>query len=313
MKLSIIIPVYNVESTLDQCVRSVLSQDIPDSEIILIDDGSTDQCPQMCDNYNTSFSCVRVIHQANQGLSAARNAGLDIAQGEYVTFVDSDDYLAGETYHRLIKELDEDPELDMIEYSFYERKGNLLRERIVQFTNTSYTNMRKYWLKGHAYEHTYAWNKIYRRHVFDQVRFPVGKTFEDTFTLPHVLANCRKVATSSHGLYYYKWNGAGITATAKGAELGDLLQAHREAFRNELFAIIDHAGTSLNSNKADDVGSYYAHLLNIQLDVYELTGQDPILPVLPYYNTWKLKLLHLTGMKRLCKLNSMIHKVTRHL
>lgn len=99
MKLSVVIPVFCVESTLDRCVESVLAQDVDDMEVILVDDGSPDDCPRLCDEWAKRDSRISVIHKSNGGLSDARNAGLDVACGQYITFVDSDDWLLSNTWH----------------------------------------------------------------------------------------------------------------------------------------------------------------------------------------------------------------------
>ena len=105
MKLSIIIPVYRVEDTLDKCVESVLKQDYDDMDIILVDDGSPDDCPQKCDDWAKKDTRIRVIHKANGGLSDARNTALDIVHGDYITFVDSDDFISLSTYGPLMDTL----------------------------------------------------------------------------------------------------------------------------------------------------------------------------------------------------------------
>ena len=100
-KVSIIVPVYNVEKYLDRCMESLLNQTLKDIEIILVDDGSPDNCPQMCDDYAKKDSRVKVVHKANAGLGYARNSGLDVATGEYVAFVDSDDYVELDMYEQM--------------------------------------------------------------------------------------------------------------------------------------------------------------------------------------------------------------------
>lgn len=293
MKLSIIIPVYQVENTLASCVKSVLGQSFRDYEMILVDDGSTDASPQICDHLAKADRRIRVIHQRNSGLSAARNTGIAKAHGEYITFVDSDDSIAPDTLHQLMTLINVHPDYDLLEYPVYEHFDHPFNRHLLQFAPREYEDMHEYWLKGKAYCHTYAWNKIYRRTLFDHVRFPVGKVFEDVFTLPRLLQQCRIVATTDVGLYYYHWNPAGITALATGKELTDLLEAHMRVLPSV--------------HDAD----YYAHVLNIQLDVYELTGHDPVLPVLPYRKTYKQRLLHILGLKRLCKLNKTIHTLMK--
>ena len=105
MTLSVIIPVYNVEETLDRCVESVLKQRVDDMEVILVDDGAPDKCPEMCDHWAAKDQRIRVIHKPNGGLSDARNAGIDMACGDYITFVDSDDWIADNTYPPLIDQM----------------------------------------------------------------------------------------------------------------------------------------------------------------------------------------------------------------
>ena len=125
MILSIIIPVYHVERTLDRCVEGVLRQDLDDFEVILVDDGGDDNCPRMWDEWarRRRDTHVRVVHQSNAGLSAARNAGIELAQGDYLTFVDSDDYLDDGLYARLLPILQTQPDIDLLEYSVIVREG----------------------------------------------------------------------------------------------------------------------------------------------------------------------------------------------
>ena len=256
MKLSIVIPVYNVETTLDRCVKSVVEQTFADIEVILVDDGSPDHCPQLCDEWARRDPRISVIHKENGGLSDARNAGIDMAQGEYVTFVDSDDYLEADTYHHAMAAA---AGHDILEFPLWRFHGSR-RQQYVGFTDTTYDDMQQYWLEGHAYEHCYAWNKVYLRSLFSDVRFPKGRVFEDVATLPQLLKEARRVRTIDKGCYYYCANDNGITATATGRELQQLLEAHLQVL----------------PQWCDD--RYYMHVLNIQMDVCRLTGQQPRLP-----------------------------------
>ena len=130
MKLSIIVPVYRVSGTLRRCVDSIVSQTFKDWELILVDDGSPDDCGTICDEYAGKDDRIRVIHKANGGLSDARNAGLKVAQGEFVTFVDSDDYIRQDTYEHVMKFADEEDELEIIEYPIrtHQRAGTEIRQ-----------------------------------------------------------------------------------------------------------------------------------------------------------------------------------------
>ena len=306
MKLSVIIPVYRVEATLDRCVESVLSQNLEDFEVILIDDGSPDDCPRKCDEWAQRSPHIKVIHQPNGGLSDARNAGLAQSQGEYITFVDSDDYIAPDTYRPFLATLASKADVDIIEYPIYEHYGSKNQHLLKFSSDQEYTDMDEYWFGTQAYKHTYACNKIYRRQLFDNVRFPLGTPFEDANTLPSLLKKARSVMTSNSGLYYYCYNQHGITATANGEALNMLLQAHT--------AIIKSC-----SRHDADFQLYYMHVLNIQMDVYELTHQEPILPVhhidVSHLNgllRLKAMVLNLIGIKAICKLNKYIHKIWKN-
>ena len=130
MKLSVIIPVYRVESTLERCVKSIVGQSYRDLEIILVDDGSPDRCPQMCDDWAARDSRIRVIHKQNGGLSDARNAAIERATGDYLTFVDSDDFIAKDTYAPLMDILLEHNDIDMLEYPVFWHYGSTEQQRL---------------------------------------------------------------------------------------------------------------------------------------------------------------------------------------
>ena len=294
MELSVIIPVYNVEKTLHRCVESVLKQSFQNFEMILVDDGSKDNSAIMVDEIALTDNRISVIHQRNQGLSAARNTGIKAATGRYITFIDSDDFIAQDTFKGIMELLNTHPEYDILEFSVIEKYGSTAQHSLI-LKDCVYHNKQEYWLKGQAYRHTYAWNKIYRRELFENIEFPKGKNFEDAHTLPKLVNAAKTIATTSLGTYYYCWNNAGITANANGQDLTSLLEAH--------LAYI------MNNKKID--ANYYTHVLNIQLDVYEATKAMPLLPIFPFYGNLKLTLLHLLGIKYLCKLNTFLHKVIK--
>lgn len=295
VKLSIIIPVYRVEATLDRCLQSVVSQKFRDFELILVDDGSPDKCPQMCDEWARRDQRIRVIHKENGGLSDARNAGLSVAKGEFVTFVDSDDFLAPETYEQTMPLASH---ADIVEYPFFWHYG-AKDQHVCPLDCRTYDDAADYWLRGNAYEHTYACNKLFRRTLFEDVSFPVGKVFEDAWTLPRLLRKARRVVTCGKGLYYYCYNQQGITAQAGGQELALLLEAHQQIL----------------PTWCDD--RYYMHVLNIQLDVCRLTGAAPVLPKrrvnplkrgLTATQSIKAIILNSFGIKGLCKINKKTHR-----
>jgi len=295
VKLSIVIPVYGVESTLDRCLKSVVEQSFADYEVILVDDGSTDRSPQLCDEWAGKDPRIKVVHQQNGGLSAARNTGIELSQGDYITFIDSDDYIGEGTLEAVMSRLDDG--IDLIEYPIWRFYG-APHQSLLQLTDTTYDDIADYWLDGQAYDHTYACNKVYRRRLFDDVRFPVGRVFEDAYTLPRLLRKVRRVATTSAGCYYYCWNAKGITSTAQGNELRQLLDAHLTA-----------------QMPMDD--RYYLKLVNIQIDVCELTGDEPRLepkyvrPAGTVRQTLKAVALNMFGIKGICNISKIIHKVRK--
>ncbi len=297
--MSVIIPVYNMEDSLDRCVESVVGQDCEGMEIILVDDGSADSSPALCDKWAERDERVVVVHKANGGLSDARNRGLDAASGRFVTFVDADDFVAEGTYAGAVDAMGEG--CDIVEFPIMRFYGSD-RQSVLSFDGETFTNMADYWLRGKAYAHSYMCNKIFRRRLFESEKFPEGLLFEDVHILPRLLRHSQRVRTISKGLYYYCDNPRGITATADGKALRSLLEAH--------------LATGLVT--ADE--AYYLHVLNIQLSVCGMTGEKPLLPpmritrfgALNAAMTAKLMALKILGLNSLCKLYRIICRTIHH-
>lgn len=204
--LSIITPVYNVKSYLDRCVQSVLTQSYSNLELILIDDGSTDGSSLLCDEWVAKDSRIKVIHKKNGGVSSARNAGLEIFKGDYLTFIDPDDFLAADTYGPNMAYLQDHLEVDILQYpychyynddnksDFHKPSSSLLVGAEQIFKN---------WWSGSPLEYV-IWNKIYKRHLWSNIRFNVGHISEDTCLVPKFLNRATKVFLSEQGLYYYQ-------------------------------------------------------------------------------------------------------------
>lgn len=291
--LSVIIPVYNTAQTLDACVESVLQQQVDEMQLLLVDDASPDEAPARCDAWAARHpQRIRVIHQPkNSGLSAARNAALDVVLREgktdIITFVDSDDRLAPNTYAPLLHLMAQHPDVDMLEYAYQEvpyinkgvNGGN-------NKASTLYADAQRYWLQEQAYTHTYAWNKLYRTALWREVRYPVGRTFEDMHTLPRLLDGCRQVLVTQHGTYLYSYNPKGITANANAADWASLLEASLVAW-HKYGAGADNNNNNNNNNRLADL--YYMYVLNIQLQYCKLSGKAPTLPYRP---------VHLTALPR---------------
>ncbi len=229
--ISIIIPVYNVEKYLDKCIASVVNQTYTNLEIILIDDGSPDNCPAICDQWQEKDSRIKVIHRENGGLSVARNNGIDACSGSYVQFVDSDDYIETNTVECLLHAcLETDAEVSCCGY---------VKEYANRINYNPITDVRQCYegeeilisaMKGTVFEHC-AWNKLWRRELFDDdCRFPPGKLFEDSATTWKVLRKCNRVVCVPDVLYHYIARKNSISNTKNMKHFLDLWDACKERF-----------------------------------------------------------------------------------
>lgn len=215
MKLSIIVPIYNVEQYLRKCVDSLLNQDMDDYEIILVDDGSPDTCPQICDNYAAVHKNIRVVHRKNGGLSAARNSGIEIAQGEYIMFVDSDDYIEPNVLRKLITQVEHD-NLDVLRYNYQNVNEQYevflpyrAAKRDVDYSE-SVTNGEDF-LNNRLGPMCYAVMFVVKRELLDNCIFKEGIYFEDVEWTPRMLLKARRVASTSIIVYNYLWRTGSIT------------------------------------------------------------------------------------------------------
>ncbi len=208
--LSIIVPVYDVERYLPKCMDSILAQTFTDFELILVDDGSPDNCPALCDAAAAKDARIRVIHQKNGGLSAARNAGLDAARGAWIGFVDSDDYIAPEMYEAMYHAVQSTgADLALCDYAEVDEAGAPCQSMHIRLEKKDFTGRD---LLKNATDSTIqpAWNKLYRRDVFAQLRYPEGKLNEDLFLIPEICLNTQKAVVVPKALYYYVQRGGSI-------------------------------------------------------------------------------------------------------
>ena len=218
--VSVIVPVYQVEGTLDRCVASILSQTFRGLEVLLIDDGSPDRCPALCDTWARRDPRVRVIHQSNAGLSAARNTGLDHARGSFIAFVDSDDEVLPTFIESMIVPLWKH-HADMAVCGIWSDKpdwgdaaGNVFPD--IGEVVTGNVFLAKSVETPARAPYVVAWNKLYRRRLFDSIRFPAGKVHEDEYVYHLVAAECRKIVCVRQALYRYYDNSQGIMRRLAG-------------------------------------------------------------------------------------------------
>ncbi|MDA3077966.1 glycosyltransferase family 2 protein [Campylobacter sp. JMF_06 NA1] len=213
--ISIVIPVYNVEKYLKECLDSVTNQTYKNLEIILIDDGSTDSSGKMCDEFIKKDNRIRVIHKQNGGLSSARNAGLDVMQGEYLAFVDSDDMIDEtyiETLYDMIKKYN--TKISMVSFEKFtdteyiqEIKQQNLNNKTIQAFNIE--EFFKNYLISKTNFHNFNWRCLYHKSIFKNLRFPIGILFEDVAIYFDVFSNQDTMYISNKKLYFYRQNRPG--------------------------------------------------------------------------------------------------------
>lgn len=201
--VSIIVPVYHVEKYLDDCVRSLTEQTYPDLEIILVDDGSDDMCPEMCDRWAEKDKRIKVIHKTNGGLSDARNAGLDAAKGEFAAFVDSDDLVHQNFVDALISVMKNNAECDIAICGFEKFTDGSALPQNKYDNSVSYIRPKDCFLQTDAFFDV-AWNKLYRRSIVGDIRFPYRKLHEDIYTTYKYVFSARQIGVINAGLYYYR-------------------------------------------------------------------------------------------------------------
>lgn len=211
--LSIIVPVYNVEEYLPRCIDSILSQTFIDFELILVDDGSQDRSGDICDKYAQKDERVVVIHQSNGGVAAARNRGLDIARGVYITFVDPDDQLGDvDTYGDNIEYFLRNPDMDIIQYPTYSVSGEVIKVLYKPHPQVLYKEqVIKNWYKGNGAINFCIWNKIYKKSVIENIHFPDGMIFEDIVFCSDLMNKAQIVYLSSKGCYKHYYRDGSLT------------------------------------------------------------------------------------------------------
>ncbi len=203
MKYSVIVPVYNVEKYLDRCINSIISQKYNDFELILVDDGSPDNCPEICDMWARKDSRIKVIHKENGGLSSARNAGLDIAKGDYILFVDSDDYIKSNYFDEIEKYAKKNT---LIVFTAIQKKPNGDKKREIKNLDNSFSMFEKtkYLISSRIINN--VWSKIFDRDLIEKYNMRFGEKFvpaEDfAFSVQYLLL-CEKVLVTNTDIYIY--------------------------------------------------------------------------------------------------------------
>ena len=213
-KISIIVPVYKVEDYLPKCIESIIHQTYRDLEIILVDDGSPDKCGEICDQYAKEDERIHVIHKKNEGVARARNDGIEYAGGDYISFIDSDDWIAENAYEILyqgLKQYDADCAVGKC-VDIIDKNGVLTPKKSKASPvkcETSSEAMKRVLLNGSA-----VWNRLFKREVFEHIRFPLDRINDDEVAALHAYAECKKIVFLNQETYYYRLRPNSITTSA---------------------------------------------------------------------------------------------------
>lgn len=202
--ISVIVPIYKVEQYLEKCLESIVNQTYANLEIILVEDGSPDRCGEICDDYARKDARIRVIHKENGGLSDARNRGMDIMTGEFVTFIDSDDYVRKDYIEKLYEPIGEDTaSISMCDIQPVNERGEYLEEKkesaavILSGEEVILHELRGKW------EFVTAWGKLYPAIIFENLRFPLQRVYEDEYVFPEIFLEQERVAYVQSPVYFY--------------------------------------------------------------------------------------------------------------
>lgn len=201
--ISVIVPIYNVEKFLSKCINSILKQSYKNLEVLLVDDGSTDSSGKICDEYADKYDYIKVFHNRNQGLSAARNYGIHSAKGEIIGFIDPDDWIECDFYKKLYNTLDEF-KADIVICGYSERNAD---EKTINKTNykSQFFEDKRDSINALCGEqfHNYVWNKLFRKKLFDEIQFPDGKSYEDLAVMHKLFFKADRIVILKDALYNY--------------------------------------------------------------------------------------------------------------
>ena len=208
--ISIIGPVYNVEDYIEKCIKSILDQSFREFELILVDDGSLDMSGKICDEYAKNDQRIKVIHKKNGGVSSARNEGIKVARGEYIAFVDSDDFINKDMYKILYKNSKEyDADISVCDFEYVSNNKESVgitcefKNNIVIYSNEEALNKL---YSNENIKFIVAWNKLYKKYLFSSIYYDINRCHEDEFIIHKLFYNANKIVSCSEKLYYYYEN-----------------------------------------------------------------------------------------------------------
>lgn len=256
MLISVIVPIYKVERELNQCIESIVNQTYKNIEIVLVDDGSPDSCPEICDNWSLKDERIRVVHKKNEGLSAARNTGIDIARGDYIGFVDSDDFINSRMYENLLATAVKYNTLIAACGRVCFRDGEDVNKGKKRFVSKqkvySCEEAIQCALLGQHID-VAAWDKIYKREIFDNIRYPIGENNEDVAIFYKLFQKSEIISHTGTCEYYYRTRKGSISQTQYSKKLREDTYLHHKALKD--FILKEHP------KLLDDYYKY--HVLNV--------------------------------------------------
>ena len=257
--ISVIVPVYKSEKYLDKCVESIVDQTYKNLEIILVDDGSPDNCPQICDEWAKKDGRIKVIHKENGGAAMARNAALDIASGDYIGFVDSDDYIEPNMIDKLYNALQSNgADISICANDEVDENYNFLKENKVPSDAPVITPYDCFLnIYGANYAHCIIPNKLYKKEIWQDIRFPSFGMCEDEAVLPYLYQKAEKIAVVNEALYHY---------------------------------YIEHSGSVMNKEFSEDTHLIYISILEERFDLFKSLQMEDV-----YFNTVAEYVLRLRG------------------
>lgn len=261
-KISIIVPIYNVEKYIDRCINSILSQTLKEIEIILIDDGSPDKCGEICDNYAKIDNRIKVIHTSNGGVSKARNIGIDNASGEYITFVDPDDYIDKNMYEILYKAVKENnSEIAISSFSYIidgKEKVEDISNNILNFNRSEAIN--NYFNNIYPFNYSFLWNKIFKRDLFNEIRLNINILVqEDTEIMIKLYNKSSLITYIGQPLYFYELREESATSNKISKGKITTEQAFLEIYR--------YTKENLPQFKSKALLKYISYYFNIIIEI----------------------------------------------
>lgn len=271
--ISVIVPIYKVEAYLDRCVQSIVDQTYANLEILLVDDGSPDRCPEICDAWSQRDPRIRVIHKKNGGLSDARNVGIDAAKGDWLAFVDSDDYIMPQMYQRLLSAcLEHQADVAVSSYFLdYGTRKESLKSTMLHHPHVfSRDDLMTYFFRVHPVELVVAWNKLYRRNLFfdcQKIRYPVGRLHEDEFTSYKLFHAANRIVWLPDELYAYVQRDGSIMANYSVRNLRDIIACAKDSFSWS-------ANVAPQWRKAVECDAFRIYLGTVQVCHQKLERQD---------------------------------------